>query len=101
VVNRSTGSISQGAPAPADAAGADILNRLADLEQLLNDHREQVTAYDGAKRDVADLRDEVTRTDQDTDRIGDTLRRLTARVGSITVLATAADKLAEAVRVLF
>lgn len=101
VVNRSSGTFTQGTPAPADTATADLLARLAELEQLLDTHRDQVDAYPGAQRDVVDLREEVARTDKDADRIGDTLRRLTARVGSVTVLATAAEKLAEAVHALF
>lgn len=103
VVNKPRGSsIVQGASAAAtNVAVAEVLNRLAELQELLVAHRDQITGYDAATRDVTDLRDEVTRDDKDSDRIADTLRRLVGRVGSLTALAVASDKLVEAVRAIF
>ena len=101
VVNKPQGPVTQNITTTNDTKLADLTALLSDLERLLTEHREQVPAYDGAKRDLADIRDEVARPDKDKDRISDTLRRLATRVGSVTVLATAADKLAEAVRALF
>jgi Family of unknown function (DUF5955) len=101
VVNKPQGPVTQHVTTTDDARMADLTARLEDLDRLLTEHREQVQAYDGAKRDLADIRHEVARPDKDTDRISDTLRRLATRVGSLVSRAAAAEKLAEAVRAFF
>jgi hypothetical protein len=100
VNNRSHGTFVQGSPAPSAAPGEDALGRLAELERLLDEHKDRISEYPKARRDVSDLRDEMTRPepDRDSDRITDTLGRLTKRVGAIAVLATAVDKLGHIIR---
>jgi hypothetical protein len=103
VVNNATNTtISQVTNTGAPENGtAELLRRLDEFEELLREHQAHVSAYDGARRDIADLKDEVVRPDADEDRIGDAMTRLTKRVGAVTVLAKAAETLTETVRSFF
>ncbi len=84
------------------AAGTDVGKLLDEMERLLAAHRDEIPEHDKAQRDVNDARQESARgKDADRDRIMDALSRLAKRVGSVAVLAEAAEKLRSALGGIF
>lgn len=67
------------------------LNRVA---ELLERHRDQIPESHRARRDLEDIRQEVTEAEPDRERVSHALQRLSVRVAGVTVLAQAVADLA-------
>ncbi|WP_067475521.1 hypothetical protein [Actinomadura hibisca] len=76
------------------AAGSAALAELTRVERLLDEHADQIPEVGRARRDLADVREELEGDDADTERVEGALGRLGRRVAGVTVLVEAVKNLA-------
>ncbi|MEU8321882.1 hypothetical protein AB0C33_26320 [Nonomuraea sp. NPDC048881] len=79
-----------GGSAPGEAAR--LLDR---LERLLAEHEAEVTEPARARRDVADVRQEIEQADPDRSRVLDALKRLSARAAEVSVIVEVVGQIRE------
>ncbi|MFI6514762.1 DUF5955 family protein [Spirillospora sp. NPDC050679] len=76
------------------AAESGALTGLARVERLLDEHADRVPEAGRARRDLADIREELEGDDPDPERMEGALGRLARRVAGVAVLAEAVQNLA-------
>ncbi|MFG1943832.1 hypothetical protein [Nonomuraea sp. NPDC048826] len=75
------------AKAVAHTPGSPELRALLDrLAGLVDEHEAHVAEPGRARRDVADVRDELAEPEPDRDRVLDALRRLSRRAAEVTAI---------------
>ncbi|TDC75177.1 DUF5955 family protein [Actinomadura sp. 7K507] len=76
------------------APSPELGEALAAVERLLEAHTADLDEPGRARRDLADIREEVESGDADTERVEGALARLGRRVAGVSVLAEAVQRLA-------
>jgi acyl transferase domain-containing protein len=83
--------------APGGAAdAATVAAALERLARLLEQHAQELDEPQRARRDLADVREEIEEDDPDSERMEGALQRLGRRVGGVAVLAEAVHQLGAA-----
>ncbi|WP_084964799.1 hypothetical protein [Thermoactinospora rubra] len=65
------------------------------LEELLAEHEDAVAEPRQARRDAADIRQELAEPEPDRSRVLDALRRLSVRAGEVTSILDVVGKIRE------
>lgn len=80
-----------GSPADQDRL-TDLLDR---LERLLGEHEADVAEPAQARRDAADIRQELEQAEPDRSRILDALKRLSVRAAEVSVIVEVVSQIRE------